>query len=197
MKLSTLNAIINAFNTASNDATRYHLNHVRVTAYGPMVQVEASDGYMLSDVRVEDKELAELIGSTVYAVSPDALPGLKQAAKLFKTMGRVASRLGDKDALELVTGPSVIRIDTAREANIQFPDFNQVKPKHPEDSFSISLNPELLLDLLKALQEDKRSTMATLTFGKDPMSPIAVEVSGQQGVLMPMRGPKSKTKASA
>lgn len=186
MLLTTLNAIVNSFNAASTDVTRYHMTYVRLTAKGKQVQLEASDGHVLSTVLAEDEELAALVNSREYAVSPDAKAALKALAKDIKTVGGCISKLGDNDSLVLVTATGSIVIETTKRANIMFPQYQQVKPKLSGEEYCVSFNPNLLMDLYKALNSEKRNECVTLIL-RNPIDPIVVDHGGQRGVLMPMR----------
>lgn len=183
MNAGTLTAIIQAFNSASDDMTRYHICHVLLFAEKGRVQVVATDGHILSRVSVDDSDVAIALKSDRFLVSPEALPALKMLAKEFKH--GIPMKFED-GALVVFSETTQVQIKTEKTLGIEYPDYLAVWPKVAEDAFSVDLNPELLMSLFKALKEDKRQVGVTLVF-RDKLSPILVEVGGNSGVLMPMR----------
>lgn len=192
METSTLNAIIRAFECASKDPTRPALNHVLI-ATDPerrQIKVAATDGHMLSEVTCQDKTLPELLGDRGrFLVTRDSLPVLKLIAKDFKGLGYAeipCKREGDSLLLSDLSGRQVTI--KAEKTVAVYPDYAHIKPTYPDEAFSISFNPELLLSLAKALAEDKKKLGVTLKF-KGRLDPILVtnHTDGAMGLLMPMR----------
>jgi DNA polymerase III sliding clamp (beta) subunit (PCNA family) len=203
MNIQSLNALIQAFNAASDDVTRYHLNYVYLSAKGEFVRFRATEGHMLADFTVGDPELAKLIGDNVYAVSRESLPALKAIAKQYKNM-EIHCEIGTANRLVFgkaeVSGCTV-EIRTAKETGVEFPDTDGLWPRYNEEPTQIGLNPDLLMDLVKAMREDKRHNIQLVI--KDKTAPIIVKCGERKGILMPVRietetyCEPSKAKASA
>jgi hypothetical protein len=187
MKTHTLQAIVQSFNAASNDATRYHLNCVKLTAKDSRVFIAACDGHILSDFSVEDEDTAKLIGNRTYAVAPDSLPGLKILLKAYRLIdAHCESGPSDRLVIGKPEFGCTIEVKTAKESGIDFPDFDSVKPKnYLVEPTQISFNPDLLMDLVKAIREDKRFSVTLIV--KDKLSPILLKCGDREGVLMPIR----------
>lgn len=185
MKIETLKAIINAFNAASKDPTRYTLNCVRVEINGSKLTIEASDGHILSTVTLTDEDFSGN-ESRIYAVQPHNLPLLKLLLKSAKKLPGVEHNIMEDGTVNASFDGVTVSIKTAKSEKIEFPDFEQVKPKPADDAFTIAFNPELLSALFESLKQEKRTKGAKLTFTKG-VGPILVEVDGQKGALMPMR----------
>lgn len=189
MQNSTLQGIIQAFNAASNDATRYHINFVYLTAEGGRVRIRATEGHLLADFSTDDAETAKLIGDKTFAVSPDSLPGFKAIAKAYKNMPEVHCELGASNRLAIgksdISG-LIVEVKTDKEAGVECPDTRGIWPRYTEEPVQIGLNAEYLLSLLKAMREDKRQVNVKLVI-KDKSAPILVKVGNREGLLMPVR----------
>lgn len=186
MKTETLNSIVKAFNAASTDATRYALNHVSLKAKDGCVIVEATDGHMLSSVKVEDADLADQINNRHYLISPDQLSALKVVAKSFKRLSDIPTELVGNDLVIKAFDLSVV-IKTEKDLGVSYPKTEPLKPDFSNETTTIiGLNAELLLDLAKALTQHSRKPQIKLTI-KDQFSPIKVEIDGSEGLLMPCR----------
>lgn len=188
----TITALIRVFHAASKDGTRYQLNHVKLSTKNGCVLMQATDGYILSELTVVDNDLADLIGGEVFAVAPEAVPLLKLLAKERLAQVFPCGKIDGSLAISFLG--STCTIKTAVSADIKFPDFEQVKPKLTGDEFSIGLNPQFLLNLFKSLSDkERKSEVVTLTF-KDHMSAIQVDCDGQYGILMPRETDITKAK---
>ena len=192
MEYTTLNSIINAFNTTIKDATRYHLMHVRIERTGEsLIRITSTDGKVLSDVTVTDDNLAgHLKKNEPYLASPEVLPALKAIAKEYKRIGSIPARGINADdrhkGFEIYSESMRAEIKLGKELKLEFPDFDRLFPTYVEQPFQVTLNPELLLSLLKAMREHPRQEGVTLVI-KDKLSVIRVRVGGNEGLLMPMR----------
>lgn len=189
MKIETLKAIVNMFNAASTDETRFVLNHVRMTSPEKgKVLLQASDGYVLSEVILEDETLASDIGKMEYAVAPHSVPYLKLTLKACKHQSEINHvKQTDDDSIVVADGNASAKISKARNGSIEFPDFERVKVMPKEDAFTIGLNVEYLENLLKSMRSDSRQKVVKLTFGENNLSPVKVEVADQAGLIMPCR----------
>ncbi len=196
MKTETLKAIINAFNTASKDLTRYNLTSVLIEREGGEANIEGvkivgCDGHKLSVSIQNDSELCELLGNRKYLVTQDDLKIIKLLAKEFKH-GILPCKLdGEVIVLGLDSMPFVVRLKTQQAHNLTYPDYNQVIPRNESlYTTEVSFNPEYLLAIAKALKDiDAKNERVTLKINpEDKSAPIMVKSSGQgMAVLMPMR----------
>lgn len=185
MEYNTLKCIINAFNVTSKDDTKYHICHVLLTAAGENVTIVATDGRCLSDVVVQDTDLAALILDKKYLVHADSLDSLKSLAKQFKN-SFVKSEL-DGETIVLKGTAFNVKIETTESLNVEFPDYKAVYPKYDSEPLQFSFNAQYLFALAKALSDGPKDQ--TITFRvKDKLSPIKITMQdGKVGLLMPVR----------
>lgn len=192
MKLETLKTIINAFHAASDDATRYHMTHVLLRPMGNKFRIVATDGYMLSDVTVEDPGAGEFV-QTDYLVAPEMLASLKALVKEFKNQGVLPQKQGEKGCVAI--GASfVVPLRTARDMGIEYPDFERVIPKLNGERVTMHLNAEFLHNLAKAMTDDPRGLFQVTLEQGAGNSPILVTYGNNTGVLMPWRPDRLKAK---
>lgn len=178
MKIETLNYIIQGFNVASRDVTRYHITHVKVSGHGESVEICATDGHMLTCVTVKDEELAPLLKRPQF-FNRDDLPGLKAIAKNWKHGVPVAEAGG-----KVVFGQGLTVTSSLVDA---YPELEQLWPKSIDDRFSVSLNAEYLLAMAKAMQEGSRQKLNVRLSFKGKLDPIIVGLGEHEGLLMPVR----------
>lgn len=189
----TLNAIVNAFNAASDDPTRFHIQQVLLRKESTdKVCIVATNGHILIEKHVIDPEFAATLGKDDFVVAPDCLKPLKLLSKEAKYMPGIEA-LRDQD--RIVIGNAAlfgfsVTIKTAKESNIQFPDYKQVTPNYDNrETMEIGFNAEYIIALADALRTDKRQKNVKLVI-KDKLSPILVTLAGVDdaiGVLMPVR----------
>lgn len=197
MKVSTLKAIVAAFNTASKDSTRYNLTSVLIEREGGEANLEGikivgCDGHKLSVSIQNDSELCELLGERKYLVTPDDLQIIKLLIKEFKTLGSLPCKLeGEVITIGLESMPFVVRLKTQSAHNLSYPDYKQVIPRNESPySVEVSFNPEYLLQVAKSLRDiDSKNERVTIRINPDDkMAPIMVKSSGQgMGLVMPVR----------
>lgn len=165
----------------SKDATRPILQQ----AYLKGDRLVATNGRSLAVIPVERED-----GDTDGFISPAAL---KAARKLAKRRDAVSIKANG--CLALADGTQLPRTEPG-----QFPNYEQVIPKTPEESHKITLalDAKMLLDLAQALGSDKVKLCIT---GGDTVQPILVSPleqnrfgaalgkakEGAFGVLMPIR----------
>lgn len=186
MQSVVLKTIVNAFNCASEDPTRYQLNSVSVTGEKTRVIVQATDGHILSRVEIED-ELASEIGTKRFLVSRDQLPALKAILKSHRYIP-VPTAWNDRGylviGLQELSGCQVeIKFETQRE----YPNVDQLWPSRDEIKWKIRFNPQLLCDLHKAMSDGTKATETVRLEISDALSPIIVTCGENRGVLMPAR----------
>jgi DNA polymerase III sliding clamp (beta) subunit (PCNA family) len=185
MKIETLKAIVNAFNSASDEATRYHLNHVCLTPRAGMLTIRATDGHILANFTVEDELFKGMRDKGDYFVSPDSLPMLKALLKEFKNCGEVPSEITD-DAIVVKSSQVRIEFEHGKKDGLEFPDTQALYPTYLEEPTQIAFNPELLMDLFKSLKEHEKQSGVVLVV-KNKGAPIRVLCGVREGLLMPMR----------
>ena len=187
MKVSKtfLETLINMAHCAETDKVyRNNLAHCRVKVIGEQLEFTTCDGHKLARRFIPLSENLEGTDKTEFAfeVTKEKL-GLYKA--LLKTLGKYS------------TG-AVLDFDGHEGERVKFPDFEAVIPKGDGyESLSVSFNAEYLMELLKAMREDSKKTQVVLSFkavidyghinSLDKMAPILVKVSGNNGVLMPMK----------
>lgn len=186
MQTDTIKAIINSFNAASDDMTRYNLTFVLMHSGGNgWVKIVATDGAILSNVSIHDPNLSSELKSHRYLISPDTIPMLKTLLKEFKTAGGVPCEV-TSDNVTLKTDTFHVEFKSEQALNISFPDISRLKPEYSEDAFQIKINPELLHQLFKAMNQEKKDAGLTLTF-KDSKTPVLARIGESEGLIMPMQ----------
>jgi DNA polymerase III sliding clamp (beta) subunit (PCNA family) len=195
MKVSTLKAIVAAFNTASKDQTRFNLTGVLIEREeGNLegVNIIGCDGHKLSVSSHNDLELYDLIKDKKYFVTQDDLKIIKLLLKDFSKLGELPCKLdGDTIVIGLESMPFVARIKPQDAQGVKYPDYRQVMPRN-EDLYSVevSFNPEYLLQVAKSLKDiDSKGERVTLKINpNDKTAAIMVKSTGQgMGLVMPMR----------
>lgn len=195
VQVSTLKAILNSFNAASEDPTRIHLNCVAITRLDDKrLQLEAVDGFMLARVHVVDSEIAEKMPVDLrLVVMREQIPTLKLLMKSNK-YGFEHEWSGDSLIVgtEKVNG-LVVRIKSDKLNSVSFPNTQQMLPWYGEKKTAkIAFNAEFLHDLAKAMQDETRKTAhIQIEFAPEDngLSPISVRCGDNYGVLMPVRYP--------
>lgn len=187
MKTETLKAIVNAFNSASDDATRPHIQHVCLTPRAGELKVRATDGHVLASFTLEDELFKGMRERGNYYVSPDSLPLLKTLLKQFKNAGSVPSEVTDSAIIVKGEGYS-IEFKHQSACGVDYPETDRLSPNYTAEPTQIGLNPELLMSLFKSLRDHDRATGVTLVI-KDRLAPIRVVCGEREGLLMPMRMP--------
>lgn len=198
MKVSTLKAIVAAFNTASKDVTRYNLTGVLIEREGGEANLEGikivgCDGHKLSVSIQNDSELCELLGERKYLVTPDDLRLIKLVIKDFGKLSNIPSKLeGETIVLGADSFSSfTVKLKTQAAQRLTYPDYNQVIPRNESPyTVEVSFNPEYLLQVAKSLKDmDSRTDRVTLKINpSDKYSPIMVKSTGQgMGLVMPMK----------
>lgn len=193
MNTDTLQAIVNMIEAASTDANRPHLNTVRIEGTKTGARLVACDGHILAEREVSDEDLAKVLNSDIVYADRELKTALRAIIKAYKH-GSVEIKAASY-GFEISGGVTSVRF--TKESKDFYPDYAAVRAKvgtpvfegkSRNDIAEISFNPELLLALHTALSEDKRHSRVIIRFDRTkPMSPIAVEVNGGIGTLMPMR----------
>jgi DNA polymerase III sliding clamp (beta) subunit (PCNA family) len=153
----------------STDPTRYVLQNVYITE--DKKHLIATTGRILAKVPVTIEETDDrgngLIPGNVIA---DARKKNKRGPTLLNLNG----------SFQHLDGVSV-----PRTAEGPFPRTDQVIPKNPVIKHTVTLNPELLLNLAKALGDKERVTLEFQDQSGDPA--IIVRNGDAYGLIMPLR----------
>lgn len=181
MKRETLQYLVQAFNCASDDATRWTMNHVELKAIDGRVRIQATTGHALSVVFVSDDDLIELIKNDPVYFSRESLTGLKHILKESKRLLDVPATMTDKI---LSIGASVV-VKSEKDIAGEFPDTSKLAPTYPDDAFVFGFDAVKLVLLVKAMQSRPDSFVRLRVKGK--LDPIEVTVDGNVGLLMPCR----------
>ncbi len=190
-----IETIIRIQTAASKDPVRYFISGPCIDVVNGKYRVRATDGYSfvqyLTDVDAPKGFVPRIIPS-------DAIPKLKLMLKnspkrvtdgfYLTEVSKDRLRFGFGNPEKPVESCDVLCIDG------EFPNTDSVAHLSLDAgprSFEVCLNPELLLNLYKAMNSEKRDQLTTLSFDPtNPMSPILVEHGGVKGLLMPMRNLK-------
>lgn len=217
MTKDILETIVRMNHAASTDAMRYFLNGVHVVATTANDSktttwtIQATDGHALAKTvmvtksqstewathakHVEGVKSGAITGTLIdngeFIVPSDAMPRLKAFLKTFPK-----SMSGELPIKALDMGNKVIRLEALGEAvefraiDGEFPKTKQLFAGPETRPFKVAFNPELLMNLYKAMKADKRHTCVTMSFDPEgPLSSILVDCGESHGVLMPIRLP--------
>ncbi len=187
-------------NAASRDETRFHLNgvHLKANGIGSFV-LEACDGHIAArETLIGDSSILPVDLDII--LSNEDLPKLKALLKNWKMRDLFEVTLEER-VLVIKAGTDLVSIGLIVR---EFPKLDSVIPKRTGD-VTISFNPELLLNIYKALNtQGKHQPQVTISFNPESsMSPIMVIVNengnrseSQVAVIMPIVSSKAKEAAS-
>lgn len=174
MKTETLKTIIRAFNCVTDDQSRYALTHVYVRGDGERsAQVIACDGHALSEVYVQDEDLAN---------RQDMYFPKENKAFLVALLKKHAKALDFP--FEEIVGfftPSL---------NGMYPSIdsiNAIKCKPDDNAMEFSFDAELLLNLAKSLEDLKGNTVVKIKIPTNQRMIMQVQVGKNIGTLMGCR----------
>lgn len=177
--LNVMLPIFKLVHSASNDDYRPNLcgvNFDLLTGIG-----RATTGHYASEVNLGEEYTKEYGTMGVINIPKEAcLYALKIKAKEhYKTLVEIH----DKE-IKIIGNSATVSFDLLTD--ISFPNIEEVTPKG-NPVFTIGFNPEYLVELLKSMRENNKQTLAKLDFYGDHTTAIVVTVSGNKGLLMPMR----------
>ena len=188
-----LEAIIEIQNASSDDATRYTLSGVCLDDQNGKLRLRATNGHILAS-RIEPMP-DKLIGLKEFVIEGDAFKGLKSFLKGAKGFPIFLERDGEK-FLTFKAG-AVQCLITNASPSWTYPKTDQLWPPS-RGEVVVSFNPRLMMELAlalgfkeKAKTAEKETKMLTMRISTEThCAPVKLELGGQEGLLMPMRGPK-------
>lgn len=201
--------LLAARHTASDDATRYHLQKVCLESDGTTLRLVTTNGHALAIQTLTDCEdfaaLVHQVGKKVDAdpgqhalhLNPDCLDKIPMLLKLMGKLGAAFIVAAGPQGSVLLSAYGV----TLTLAVADYPNYRQVLPSFKRP-ITVRFNAELLMDLAKSLggkDRDKTTPHGiVLTFDGDApcwsggatswyTSPILAQgPAGQSGCIMPM-----------
>ncbi|MFN3008770.1 hypothetical protein [Mycolicibacterium wolinskyi] len=178
--------------TASTDRTRPVLNAIKITVEKDEVVAVATDGYILSEIRESMQDIEDfpnIDGST------DAKETLLQSS----TADAVAKAIKKHKHLPILSyahvgsdGVTVTDLEHTQNFNDHpiegsFPDYKQLIPNTDEAKVVVTVNPKLLVQLLKIFKDEQSITLEV----HDKLKPVVFRNEGSEhdimGVLMPLK----------
>lgn len=208
MKKETLNAIVNALNSASTDVTRPQIGGVlvRPASMIGVIEVIATNGACLSKNALEDKGFYETLkaicskGVYLPAESVKALKALKVKTPVAPSQLNYSSLsvTVNGQTTSVMSVPQDVAL-AGNNAHLIYPDVNQVIPNYSEEnSIRVGFDADLLSKIVDALKENKKSPgriifEIPMTGGpqsapyKDKPYLIKLGAGMELGVLMPTR----------
>lgn len=181
MKLFITKEQLNLHYTAGKDETRSHLMGVNFDI--ELMECAATDGIALAFLPIEKGQIIEATGHSKFIISTK---DCKEILKIMKKqkVNRVGLEIMGIDAICKITSNQTYTFKVFEYG--EFPDYRSIIPRFKE-KFEVALNPDLLMQLKKALGRNKKDGLK-LQFDTSK-SVIKIICDGQyQGVLMPMRG---------
>lgn len=180
IKRKVLETIIKAFNTSSNDETRYYLQSVKLTKDF----IESTDGHILTKITLQDKLNIE----SDLLIDSKAKNRLSLFLKENKSVPSFEFTIQDR-SLTLSSGNDSVLLPLL---NAQYPDTSKLLPDVNSDNYyTIKFNPDFIKRLYDSMSDKDKHKSITLKVKKDgSMSPILVSTNNDLaiGLLMPLRG---------
>jgi DNA polymerase III sliding clamp (beta) subunit (PCNA family) len=184
-----IETIIRCNSMASKESVRYLLSGVSIDVVEGKFRVRATDGHAFVQ---ELTSVDAPKGFTARIIPSDAIPKLKL---MLKNSPRSSEGFFlvevSKERLKFGYGPNpdkpvescdILCIDG------EFPNTSHLSLEEGTRTFTLALNPELLMLLFKSMNSEKRDKLVTISVDPaNPMAPLLVSHGDLKGVLMPMR----------
>ncbi len=189
-------ALLNAKECVSDDATRYALNEPIIKRVADSaVEVVATNGHILSRRTIQIGELAkEFKTDKAYRLRDETTPILKL---MLKATRKTSSAYQAEVSPKSITLSSVLAkgLSVTLEPCDSYPEYNQLTPTIDEENLvTLAFNPDYLTMLFDAMKSDKRQVGIKLQFDKSKflsgkyLNPMPVIVGDDGlGLLMPIR----------
>jgi uncharacterized protein (DUF1330 family) len=183
MRIETVNALINALNSVSKDATRFNIQNVLIeqTKKENVISITATNGHFLTQVFLEDDLYGHLPEKGIMILDTE-IKKLK------------ALKIKRIDSFKIDGAKWIINGLTIETTQGQYPNYRQIIPEYKDDeTMSVSFNAEYLERMLQAMRSSKNKTNVILkipTVESKSQKAILVTVSGEKecsGVLMQCR----------
>ena len=192
-----LEQVLETYAIASKDRTRYDLNAVLLRLKGTSAIVVATNGHALVETRFTIDATVEEGNAEIFFKDAE----IKKLKVFLKETKKI-------DLIELEIAGNEVKFFCSFDSfafkncdGLNFPEYEPVVPKKisGENMLAITLNPELLMNLFKAMNPRSTSDMVTLMIDKTSPSfnPIAVlgGNESQKAVLMPGQVEKANLKS--
>lgn len=173
---ATLQIVVNHLrHSISGDPMRPNLNLVRIKRVGEHYEVQSTDGHKLC-INIVPLAWVESDSPIPFLVTDEYLGECELALKK-------APKYNDAFMVD-------ISMWGMRDEGGLFPNIEAIIPDRCKYEYTIGLNAEYLLDMLKSMRTNKKHTLIKLSF-RDEKSAILVDVGHPddigKGVLMPVR----------
>lgn len=174
---------------ASDDATRYSINGVRLLSEESGVTLVACNGHMMIE-----KHLAPVDGVSMplgcFKLHDDAAKHLKnilKSCKYTETLEADISSTGD-----LLVGFSGAKVSLEKESPDTYPPYKTFIPRADREEIGVFINAEYLLTLAKAIKGESKLGAPNICIRFNPFNPleaVRVSVPGNDAtaVVMPCR----------
>src|ERR1035437_4506283 len=130
----TIRSIIQAFNAASNDATRYALNFVKISKD----YIEATDGRVLCRVKLDDSDFKDDLKNETYYADREHLPLFKAVLKQYKNFSTMPTTSDHHSITCGFPGRIQFVLKTAESLSMVYPNTDSIWPKDFKDPYVIS-----------------------------------------------------------
>lgn len=187
--------LLNLINAASKDETRLYLNGVNIRKHNHknLIVMEASDGKILAQHRIQNEELYQHLQESVI-VSTESILTLKTFMQTWKSVHWFYMRI-EEDYLAVSVSQefSLLSSIPLRLIKRDYPDLDSIT-RTPKPTMTVTLNPELLIAVHKAMQGiiKRKATSITLEIVNE-LAPIKVycsDLDPSSGLIMPIKTPQ-------
>jgi hypothetical protein len=191
--LETIRA--HAENVASNDATKFHLNHVRIRVTEPgVVEIASSDGIKLVTSTLRIGPAADLFRGSDWFAEIDACDTFKNLLKGKKDATFEATKDNGIVSIKSSRGAST-RLVSDKRAMLDYPKVEEYMAQSFETEVAIMFNVQYLADIVAAAMKGRNNGIVELRFDPNKQrGPIMVIADSDEvktrATLMPVRGAK-------
>jgi len=183
MSRDFITAIIDMQKVASTDPIRFFITGVCLDSQKGMLRMRSTNGHAMAERLIPMPDGLDI--PNTFIVDPESL---KLAMPLYRAAKKLALQCSFKDGRIVISCPALKQSATLTAIDGTYPDTDQVKPQDAQMTHKIGLNADLLASLCDALRVESRDQMATIELDtSNPLSVIRVTVSGNVGMIMPMR----------
>jgi len=183
MSRDFLTAIIDMQKIAASDKYRHFISGVCLDVKEGMLRIRSTNGHVMAERFFTMPDGLDIPGA--FIVDPASL---KFVMPIYRASKNLPLRFIFNDDRIVVSCPSLKQSAMLTPIEGTYPDTEKVKPKESDMKHRIALNADLLASLCDALRVSPHDKLAIIDMDtSNPLAPIRVTVSGNAGVIMPMR----------
>ena len=183
MSRDFITAIIDMQKVASTDPIRFFITGVCLDSQKGMLRMRSTNGHAMAERLMPMPDGLDI--PNTFIVDPESL---KLVMPIYRAAKKLPLQCSFKDGRIVISCPALNQSAMLTAINGPYPDTDKVKPKESDMKHRIALNADLLASLCDALRVSPHDKLAIIDMDtSNPLAPIRVTVSGNAGVIMPMR----------